>query len=44
VLSALVRAHDAGLLSDDEVVGLSVFFFAAGHGTTRDLWPTAFTC
>jgi cytochrome P450 len=37
VLSALVRAHDAGLLSDDEVVGLSMFFFAAGHGTTRDL-------
>jgi hypothetical protein len=37
VLSALVRAHDAGVLSDDEVVGLSVFFFAAGHGTTRDL-------
>ncbi len=37
VLSALVNAHDAGLLSDDEVVGLSVFFFAAGHGTTRDL-------
>ncbi|MGD0808999.1 MAG: cytochrome P450 [Acidimicrobiales bacterium] len=37
VLSALVRAHDTELLSDDEVVGLSVFFFAAGHGTTRDL-------
>jgi cytochrome P450 len=37
VLSALVRAHDTGMLSDDEVVGLSVFFFAAGHGTTRDL-------
>jgi len=37
VLSALVRAHDNGMLSDDEVVGLSVFFFAAGHGTTRDL-------
>ncbi|HUC14176.1 MAG TPA: cytochrome P450, partial [Acidimicrobiales bacterium] len=37
VLSALVSAHDAGVLSDDEVVGLSVFFFAAGHGTTRDL-------
>jgi len=37
VLSALVSAHDAGMLSDDEVIGLSVFFFAAGHGTTRDL-------
>jgi len=37
VLSALVSAHDTGVLSDDEVVGLSVFFFAAGHGTTRDL-------
>jgi len=37
VLSALVSAHDTGVLSDDEVIGLSVFFFAAGHGTTRDL-------
>jgi hypothetical protein len=37
VLSALVSAHDNGMLSDDEVVGMSVFFFAAGHGTTRDL-------
>ncbi len=40
VLSALVSAHDAGVLSDDEVIGLSVFFFAAGHGTTRDLLAT----
>jgi hypothetical protein len=41
VLSALVSAHDAGVLSDDEVMGLSVFFFAAGHGTTRDLLANA---
>jgi cytochrome P450 len=37
ILSALVRSYDAGVISDDELIGLSVFFFAAGHGTTRDL-------
>lgn len=37
VLTALVRARDEGTLSEDELIGLSVFFFAAGHDTSRDL-------
>jgi cytochrome P450 len=37
ILSALVSAFDAGTISDDELIGLSVFILAAGHTTTRDL-------
>jgi cytochrome P450 len=37
MLSALVRHFDDGTISEDELIGLSVFFLAAGHGTTRDL-------
>jgi cytochrome P450 len=37
VLSSLVSAFDAGAISDDELIGLSVFILAAGHTTTRDL-------
>ena len=37
VLSALVRHYDDGAISEEELIGLSVFILAAGHGTTRDL-------
>jgi cytochrome P450 len=37
ILGELVRAFDAGLISDDELIGLAVFILAAGHTTTRDL-------
>jgi cytochrome P450 len=37
ILTELVRAFDAGLISYDELIGLSVFILAAGHTTTRDL-------
>jgi pimeloyl-[acyl-carrier protein] synthase len=37
ILGQLVRAFDAGLISDDELIGLAVFILAAGHTTTRDL-------
>ena len=37
ILSALVRAFDAEIISDDELIGLAVFILAAGHTTTRDL-------
>ncbi len=36
-LTELTAAADAGLLSHDELIGLAVFFLAAGHTTTRDL-------
>jgi cytochrome P450 len=37
ILSELVRAFDAGAISEDELIGLCVFILAAGHTTTRDL-------
>jgi cytochrome P450 len=37
ILSELVQAFDAGLISDDELIGMAVFILAAGHTTTRDL-------
>ena len=37
ILTELVRAFDTGLISYDELIGLSVFILAAGHTTTRDL-------
>jgi len=37
ILSDLVGAFDDGLISSDELIGLSVFILAAGHTTTRDL-------
>jgi cytochrome P450 len=36
-LTELTAAADAGILSHDELIGLAVFFLAAGHTTTRDL-------
>jgi cytochrome P450 len=37
LLSELVRSSDSGQISDEELIGLAVFFLAAGHTTTRDL-------
>ncbi len=37
LLTRLVSSSDNGTISDDELIGLSVFFLAAGHGTARDL-------
>ena len=37
ILTELVGAFDSGLITDDELIGLSVFILAAGHTTTRDL-------
>jgi cytochrome P450 len=36
-ISALASARAAGLLSDDEALGLCIFILAAGHGTTAAL-------
>ncbi|MCU1494191.1 MAG: cytochrome, partial [Acidimicrobiaceae bacterium] len=37
ILTVLVQHFDAGVISEEEIIGLSVFFLAAGHGTTRDV-------
>ena len=37
ILTELVGAFDGGVISHDELIGLSVFILAAGHTTTRDL-------
>ncbi|HEX4656422.1 MAG TPA: cytochrome P450 [Streptosporangiaceae bacterium] len=37
LLTRLVSSTAEGTISDDELIGLSVFFLAAGHGTTRNL-------
>ncbi|MCU1489750.1 MAG: cytochrome, partial [Acidimicrobiaceae bacterium] len=37
LLTRLVSSSQDGVISDDELIGLSVFFLAAGHGTARDL-------
>lgn len=37
LLTRLVNSSEEGVISDDELIGLSVFFLAAGHGTARDL-------
>ena len=37
LLTRLLAAATEGTISADELIGLSVFFMAAGHGTTRNL-------
>jgi 6-deoxyerythronolide B hydroxylase len=37
MITRLVDAEDEGTISSDELIGLAVFFLAAGHGTTRNL-------
>jgi cytochrome P450 len=37
LLTRLLAAATEGMISADELIGLSVFFMAAGHGTTRNL-------
>jgi cytochrome P450 len=41
ILTELVRYFDNGTVSEEEVIGLAVFFLAAGHGTSRDLIASA---
>ena len=37
MITRLVDAEGEGTISADELIGLAVFFLAAGHGTTRNL-------
>ena len=37
MITRLANAADEGTISADELIGLAVFFLAAGHGTTRNL-------
>jgi cytochrome P450 len=37
MITRLVDAEGEGAISPDELIGLAVFFLAAGHGTTRNL-------